>query len=630
MIPESDSFEKNLSIFELIDPKLAFQMRLTDNSDLNWCKTKKNELNLSRQYQGTEYFYHSLIDARKEAKEWFDSLDLDGVGVIFVYGLGLAYIYEAAIEWLKKDNQRALVFIEQDKAVLSRFLETERAATILEDLQVLFVFFEELEECKKSFAELSWRYINTQFCFTALKLYQEFNPSEVEIVKEILTEAIIQRSAFVQEYYQYGVPFYRNFYPNLFKLPSAFDGTKFFDQFHQVPAIICGAGPSLDKNINTLRQLSDKALIFAGGSALSALIPQGILPHFGAGIDPNQWQADRIAIAKPYALPFFYRNRLNHAGLLALNGPKLYLPGSGGYDIGQWIDEQLGIEGEILEEGHNVVNFCVEIARALGCNPIIFVGCDLAFEGEKIYSEQVVTSHQLTKEDLSRSIESENSPVMRTDIFGKPIKTLWKWVIESAWISDYAKDHPEINFINASEAGLGFEDISNIPLEEVKETHLQEIHDLKEKIEECCASGSLQHISTERIEEVLITLRSSLERIVNVFEKLMSELNQLKNDLLAHKVPENTIQNTNITLLEAEIEDEAGFWAVLDIFSQVFQYSHLKDIQNIESPRCNLITLEKSVKKIQLQLERLQFLKDTAQVNIAFISRAIEDAYQNK
>ncbi len=624
----SDVFETNLSLLELANSKLAFQIRLTDSSELNWSKSKKGEYNLYREYNGQIYYYHSELDIRKETKEWFDSLNLDQVSVIFIYGLGLGYFYEAAKDWLREDPQRSLVFIEQDKSVLTFLLGTELATTLLNDTQVDFVFFESPEDCKKDFGELSWRYINTQFCFTALRLYKEFNSEQVERVKDTLVEAIIQRNAFIDEYYQYGVPFYRNFYPNLFQLPTTYDGTKLFGKFNQIPALICGAGPSLDKNQDLLKNFKDKALIFAGGSALSALIPKGIIPHFGAGIDPNQWQADRILVAKPYNLPFFYRNRLNHEGLLALNGPKLYLPGSGGYDTGQWVDEQLGIHGELLDEGNNVVNLCVEIARVLGCNPIIFVGCDLAFEGEKIYSNQVIEQHQLTAEDLSNSIASEDAPVMRKDIYGEPIKTLWKWVIESTWISDYAKNHPDITFINASEAGIGFEGIPNMTLNSVSEQHLISTFPLIQKIEQACAHASLAHISGERIEEILITLRSSLEHIITNFDKLTNELKLLKADLISHKVPENTTHNTTITLIEAEIEEECGFWAILDMFSQIFQFSHLKEIQNIESLRSKFITVERSLMKIELQMKRLTYLKDAATVNIALINRAIEDSYQ--
>ena len=135
----------------------------------------------------------------------------------------------------------------------------------------------------------------------------------------------------------------------MLQLPHAYNGNGLFECFKDVPAIICGAGPSLDKNIDLLARLKDKALIFAGSTALNALIGKKILPHFGAAIDPHIHQYSRVAAAEPFPYPFFYRNRLYHEALLAISGPRLYLTGDGGYATGNWFEKMLDIEGEDLE-----------------------------------------------------------------------------------------------------------------------------------------------------------------------------------------------------------------------------------------------------------------------------------------
>ena len=44
----------------------------------------------------TAIFLSFPISALNEAQEWFQSLDLHLATVIFVYGIGLGYYYEAA------------------------------------------------------------------------------------------------------------------------------------------------------------------------------------------------------------------------------------------------------------------------------------------------------------------------------------------------------------------------------------------------------------------------------------------------------------------------------------------------------------------------------------------------------
>ena len=49
-------------------------------------------------------------------------------------------------------------------------------------------------------------------------------------------------------------------------------------KFKGVPAIIVGAGPSLDKNINLLGRAQGHSLILASDAALKPLLSQGVLP----------------------------------------------------------------------------------------------------------------------------------------------------------------------------------------------------------------------------------------------------------------------------------------------------------------------------------------------------------------
>ena len=49
--------------------------------------------------------------------------------------------------------------------------------------------------------------------------------------------------------------FLSNFYLNLYYLPDSKKGNDLYGKFQGIPAIICGAGPSLQKNIHLLKEL---------------------------------------------------------------------------------------------------------------------------------------------------------------------------------------------------------------------------------------------------------------------------------------------------------------------------------------------------------------------------------------
>ncbi len=616
--------QKNLTALQKSDAKLSYQLQSVDPSDLVFCETQKGELNLQRTYEGHTYFYHSPLSAMAEASDWFAGLPLHDTLVLYVYGIGLGYYYEAAQQWLKDNSSRQLVFLEEDKGVLYRLLETEKGSEILKNPQVQIVYFESNLEDKVLFNELSWRYLNDPFTVSCLKLYQEVNAQGFLQLHHLLSYNLIQKKAFVEEYLQYGVAFFRNFYPNLLELPKSYFGNGLFGEFKQVPAIICGAGPSLNKNIDQLKELKDNALLFAGSSALNALIPKGILPHFGVAIDPNKAQLPRVDVAKPYQIPFFYRQRLFHEALQAISGPRLYLTGTGGYDIAQWFEQELKLEGDNLDEGHNVVNFCIEIAHALGCDPIILVGVDLAFTNEQPYADGVTTNLKLTEDDFKTDNDFESQPLLKEDINGSPIHTLWKWITESEWITEFAQAHPEVSLINATEGGLGFKSVVNKTLKDVSHLYLRgKESSLDQRIQAAISKHALRSVEPARLIELVKTLQSSLDRCIDLFTKLLTESHHLEEQIQQDLPYPDSLQTTAISLLETDIEEEVAYQFILDTFNQIYIRVHHRAIQELQMPKRGLTDKKRALKKIALQLARLTFLKDVARVNRELIQRSL-------
>lgn len=623
-----DIYNHNLELIKKTNSKLAYQIQITDPSPLEFCTSKNEQLNLKRTYQGQTYYYHSQNDPLAEAKEWFEKLELQNSTVLYVYGIGLGYYYEAAKAWLKQKKTHALVFLEEDIGVLRRLLETELGRTILKDSQVKIIYFTDVLEDKEIFNEIAWTYIQCPFTISSLKLYADVNPQGCTDLSHRLSHESVQKITLVDEYLQYGIAFFRNFYPNLFELPHSFLGNALFEKFKNTPAIICGAGPSLNKNIDFLKTLSKKALIFAGSSALPALIAKDLNPHFGAAIDPNKAQVVRVKSVqdKGRPIPFFYRNRLFHEALLAIKGPRIYLTGTGGYNVAEWFEMELGIEGgEPLDEGHNVINFCMEIAQALGCNPIILVGVDLALTNDEQYAEGVVASLKLTEEDLKMGPDLDSKPLLKKDIYDKPVYTYWKWVTESEWISNYAKEHSDITIINATEGGLGFKDIPNKKLKEVAQEYLKREDNFYKKIDDSIKNHSLSRITREQIEQLMMTLQNSLKNCIGYFETLVKEMDKIDKELKSGENVSNSLESPVTILTEGEIEKEIGYQYLLDIFNVIFLRLNHRELQSIQG-----VSKVENKKRIKLHKKRLNFLKDVAQVNIELMERTMKNAPEEK
>ncbi len=505
----------------------------------------------------------------------------------YVFGLPDESFFEEARAHLK--GKKALVFLEDDLHLLKTFLETKLASKVLSHPKMHLIPFRDLnEEIPIALEELMWHFVQKRFDFLLSPYYEKTRRDEFLTFCDTLSFRTQRLKQILDEYFILGAPFFYNFYKNIRKLKDSYLGDHLFGKFKKIPAVIVGAGPSLEKQIPLLKSLKNKALIFAGGSSMNALNGFDLMPHFGAGIDPNLMQKKRLLEHQGCHLPYFYRNRMNHQAFDLLSGEKLYISGSGGYEIGNYFDEALNIKETELDEGHNVVNFLTEIAERMGCSPIVYVGLDLALTGGKEYSSFVedVTGPPLEKK------------IVRTDIYGQPVQTYWKWVAESFWISTFAKEHPKLKCYNATEGGIGIEGVENISLQKVVSSW-KENKELDKKIKEEIAKAKCPPNTGEIIEEALQKLLSSFERSENLLKELIEESERVKTGGTTGKQ----------ALLETELADEIAYIYVLSTFNLVatkffsFEWRHTRSI----------------TKKQKLGKKKLKILLAVAQFNKALI-----------
>lgn len=618
-------FEKNVEYLSRIIPKTALKLPYADCSHVSFCKTRRGEDNLKWEAGGKSFYLHSHVSAQQEAEDWFKSLDLKGVNVLYVYGVGLGYYFDAAKKWLDESVGHYLVFIEDDMAVLHRLLETQRGTEILEHKQVQLHYMERTESSEPMFQWLAWFFVLSQMDFSALRAYEkEKEPLFIQLRSQIMHDSVYHDSI-AAEYLRYGKSFYRNFYRNMLYLDESYHGNRLFGEFKKVPAIICGAGPSLDKNIDVLAGLSDRALIFAGGSSLNVLASKGILPHFGAGIDPNPPQYERLISNFGYEVPFFYRNRMYHEAFRAIHGPRLFLNGAGGYDISEWFEEKLGLEGEIIDEGHNVVNFCVEIARNLGCDPIVFVGMDLSYTDMRAYASGVLINASVEEHAIVNQSGLDGAAFYRSDIHGNQVYTLWKWINEAEWIASYAESNPHTRFINATEGGLGFRGIPNHTLVQVRDEHLRAPLDLATRVHGEIQRASMPQVSAAKILDLMKELRESLNRCVELADGLVTEAQVMEEKVKSGKSVVHSLQTGKAALYEEELTEEVAYKRILTLPCQVCNKVLARKMHQIQYDSTLKTDREKNLKRLEVDIQKFKFIKEGAQVNLKVMELAVRD-----
>jgi len=627
---ERKRLERNLERLGQIQPQLTIEIGQADCSSIKFSKTKNGELNFCREIDGKETYYHSNYNAAREAGNWFNSLDLKEVDALYVYGVGAGHYYDAVKPWLDESVKRYLVFIEDDIAILRKFLETEKATEILHNPQVQVHFLKDYESSEPMLQWLSWFFVLLPIEVSALQFYKKNRLEQYNLLRGKLFHDSVRKDSLASEFMRFSGGFYKNYYSNLSLLPEAFHGVKLFDCFKRVPAIICGAGPSLNKNIDQLKGLSNNALVFAGGSSLNALNYKGIQASFGAGIDPNPPQYDRLIKNFSYELPFFYRGRMLYEACKLIHGPHLYLNGAGGYFISEWFEENLDMEGEVIDEGYNVVNFTVEIARYLGCDPIIFVGMDLAFSELQTYADGIVKNTSVDEKKIVEEKGMSNAAFQRYDVFGKPTYTLWKWVTESDWIGKYAKEHPEITFVNATEGGIGFPGVPNLLLSGVQEKYLTKEYDLKQRIHCAIQKGTLPQVTRESVKKLMEEMAESLERCHELCHKLFEEIDSAEKRLKDRKKVDVSALSGRSALYEAELTEEPAYDYIISTMSSACTKILERKLMQVEYDKSLRSDLEKNLAKLDVNRTKMKYLRDASAVNLEILHNSLKCFNQQK
>jgi hypothetical protein len=145
------------------------------------------------------------------------------------------------------------------------------------------------------------------------------------------------------------------------------------------PSIIAGAGPSLDKNIETMKGIdTNKFWIFACDAAVKDLVEAGIMPHFivasdpGAGIDRFFYPNNSILLHEASSR-FEYFQQFERA-----------IPFHLAHSITRIINNFIfGKNDPGLPAYGSVLNCAVSLAAHMGSNCIYLVGADYAYTGNR-------------------------------------------------------------------------------------------------------------------------------------------------------------------------------------------------------------------------------------------------------
>ena len=439
---------------------------------------------------------------------WVRKLQIEKVEVLYIYGMDDGAAYRALKPWLSENPKRRIVFLIDHSGYVATLIH--QGAPLLEDPQVeIAVDF--------SIDELAEKFPMDQVEVVAL-------PGRSNRQFRTLRGTLLEKAALARSFYMekiYGHLITKRFVRNFPRVQEAFYANRLKNAFEGVPAIICGAGPSLENDLPLLKQLDSRAILIAGGSAVGALTLRGIEPHFAIAVDPNLEEFKRFRNSFYFEGPFIFSTRLCPQVFSTCNGPFGYLRSGVGSIPELWLEEELKLDDEPLlaadldQNTIAVTPLALAFAHLLGCNPIILSGVDLAYTQGRRYASSVDFEESL--KELKHEKNATNQILTRKDKQGNWVTTAVRWEMERQSLASFARKHPKTTWVNATQGGLRIHRFAEKPLAEVLAPFHQQPN-LKERIQR-----EIEKHPMPSMEGLLDRLKESLFRAIDCLEILAGE-----------------------------------------------------------------------------------------------------------
>jgi hypothetical protein len=228
------------------------------------------------------------------------------------------------------------------------------------------------------------------------------------------------------------------------------------------PAVVVGAGPSLDDNLPALAALQDRAVIVAVDTTLRPLLAGGVRPHLVAGVDPAELNAQHLAGVEGLDDIWLAAEGSLHPSAFEGFTGRTFTFKVSDHEPWPWL-RTLGCDHGLLRTWGSVVTSAFDLARRMGCNPIVFAGLDLSYPVPRPYCANTIYDgtwrdamerYGCTREQLVEDYFKRVGDLRKPDIAGVPVVTSPHLVSFRDWLVEQTAGDASRRFINATGAGI--------------------------------------------------------------------------------------------------------------------------------------------------------------------------------
>ncbi len=529
-------YDENLAYFDQMnhvlyeDAAKRLDALSAEDSSVSLCMNKAGQKNVAVREGDREIFIHSQYNVLSEAERWASGHDAEA-GLVVVFGLGMGYHLAALLKAVNPDA--AIFVVEPDTRIFKLFLENGSMKALFSRKNTFFI----LNDNDDVIVDLLFGFFKTRpFEKADFRVYSNYAILYADLfgrIQKRFADMINLMSVNLQTNDYFKEMWIANFIMNISNINGAYNGKEMENLFRDVPALIVSAGPSLERNIEQIRELSNRCVVLAGGSALTILKKNNITPRFAVVIDGSPLIKDIYRGIEFEGISLIYLNRCYYELIDIYPEKKIVFIDSLDH-LARIFGNQMNIDFQEMPPDATVAGINVGIATHFGCNPVVLVGQDFACTDLKFHAEGA--AHNMNFEEQVKS--GDKDLVKAIDIYGEETYTTRPLLASKSAMENKVKAAVAkgFRFINATEGGIGVDLCEVRDFRDVTNAYMKQDYDLDGKMREFYEHGK-GHIEIGRTEyrNYFDGILSESAKLLEITKRLVVLIDDLKVILDSHR-----------------------------------------------------------------------------------------------
>jgi hypothetical protein len=509
-------YEKNLSFFRQNSPVL-YSTLISEQAYVNTqVEPVADTFNFVLETAQVRCFVHSIYNTEREMQQMFAGVDQE-TEVIVVFGMGTGKAIDYIAGHFPKIKR--VIVVEPDLNLFKKVMRELDLFKLMSQVPSLSLILNKTaQESALFFDQLTADLLELNppmvmhYYFNSIypRFYDEFQGTLVERLRLRLVNLATKDN------------FKQAWMVNILRNLKNFNGSCgiLMEKLQGLPAIIVSAGPSLNKNMYLLKEVKDRAVIVAVGTAIRILDSNGIVPHIRMAMDGGKGEMQIFETINTNSATLLYSDQLYYEILPQYEGPviKMLLDTDA---LSRYLAKD-NYKYELVASGFSIANTALDFLCRSGCSTIIFMGQDLCYTEGKLYAKGS------WKTDDGKVEFSGAGYIKTTDIFDNKVYTTRPFMGMKSLFEQEILQHPEIKFIDATEGGLRIENTEVKTLQELVDSELTAKHNIDGLISEAVKYANINN-EAAKIEQAVLSMEKELTKISKLNTNRLAQLKRLQD-----------------------------------------------------------------------------------------------------